>query len=89
MESTIITGYFSIYKKDKISPKEVISKFLTDDFVFKVRIQDLGDKYKYDIEDFIVCLDGNEFIKLYPKFIEELKPIKRSMTLNIDLCLWH
>ena len=81
---TNITGTLYIYKKDKISVKDVIMETLTDEACVHVDTVEFSDKYFHKL-DCNVCLDGYEFIGKYETFLKALKPVKGYMDLQCSL----
>jgi hypothetical protein len=81
---TNIQGTVSIYKKDRVSIKEVIYNTLTDESMVHVDTEVFPDNYRYHI-NCNVCIDGYDFIKHYEQFLKELKPIKGTLDLECQL----
>ncbi len=82
---TNIEGTVSIYKKDKVSVKEVIYSELTDEAVVNIETEDFPDYYRHTI-NCMVGLDGYGFIRNYEKFLMKLKPMKcGGLDLSVTL----
>jgi hypothetical protein len=81
---THIEGTVSIYKKDKVSVRDVICDTLTDEVMIDVKTEDFSNFYVHTINA-NVCIDGYDFIKCHEKFIEGLKPIKGGLDLSVTL----
>ena len=82
---TNIEGTVSIYKKDKVSVKDVIHNELTDDAIVNIETEDFPDYYRHTI-NCAVSLDGYEFIRNYENFLKALKPMKcGGLDLSVTL----
>lgn len=82
----ITGGRFSIYKKDKVSPEKVFEE-IVDDNSIKIEKLDDGDRWQYRIDRIALRTDGNTFMEYYPKLLKNLKPIKNSLSFEIEFSL--
>jgi hypothetical protein len=82
----ITGGRFSIYKKDKVSPEKVFEEIVGDNSIEIEKLDD-GDRWQYRINEIALRTDGNTFMKYYPKLLKNLKPIKKSLSFEIEFSL--
>lgn len=82
----ITGGRFSIYKKDRVSPEKVFEEIVGDNSI-KIEKSDGGDRWQYEIDGIALRTDGNTFMKHYPKLLKELKPVKGSLSLDVEFTL--
>ena len=54
-----LNGRIDIYKKDRVSIKEVITNIYTDDFSLDLDSKDCGEYYRHKFQA-SVCIDGGK-----------------------------
>ena len=81
---TKIDGYVSIYKKHKVSIKEVVEEIFTDESFVIIDTKDCGDHYHHK---FCVNMeiDGDTFVNKRKEFFEALEPIKGTLDIVCEL----
>jgi hypothetical protein len=82
----ITGGRFSVYKKDRVSPEKVFEEIAGDNSI-KIEKSDGGDCWQYRIDEIALRTDGNTFMEYYPKLLKNLKPVKNSLSLEIEFIL--